>query len=851
MAFNRKQKLRDNIEAIRTAFILDRENRTATTEERAILQRYCGFGGLKCILNPAKELTDAVRWAKSDLELFAPTVELHRLIRENSNDETEYKRFVDSLKASVLTAFYTPKEITDTIADVLADYSVRPARMLEPSAGVGVFVDSMLRHSPNADVMAFEKDLLTGTILRHLYPDQKMRTCGFEKIERPFNNYFDLAVSNIPFGDIAVFDAEFQRSDSFGRRSAQKTIHNYFFLKGLDAVRDGGIVAFITSQGVLNSTKTSVRNELFSQANLVSAIRLPNNLFTDNAGTEVGSDLIVLQKNLSKKEMSQDERLMTVIQTDTKTDLTDNAYFIHHPERIDAYDGENLTQTLRENPLWVYLHEGKTAGIAGDLRRMLDEDFHYRLAMRLYSGTIRQAGTEERVAVQKEMERPAIKLETVPPAQAVETPTEKPQSAEEKPEIEPRPKYSAGVQLTLLDLWGMTEEVSQPKTAKKKKTAKKESPARRVTPKSQVQTTQNVTAVPTATTPKTVTENKEAKTENTAKPADPDDIYATLDWDTNPPINGFYEMMMDLTPERRKELRELARQHNEKQVAEKTEVKAVPETSREQPRQEETQPEAVAAPAVTDTPSEAVGTFLFPDIEAEKPKEEVVDLSPRAYHRTPEMHLREGSLVADRGRHNIGYLKDITPYGATFQPLDLKGYQKEKALLYVSLRDAYERLYRYESLRREANVPWREHLNTCYDEFVMRYGNLNAKQNVKLVMMDAGGRDILSLERAENGKFVKADIFERPVSFSVESHANVGSPEEALSASLNKFGTVDLDYMREITDSTAEDLLTALQGRIYYNPLVTGYEIKDRFIAGNVIEKAERIEAWMGENPRK
>lgn len=181
MAFNRKQKLRDNIEAIRTAFILDRENRTATTEERAILQRYCGFGGLKCILNPAKELTDAVRWAKSDLELFAPTVELHRLIRENSKDETEYKRFVDSLKASVLTAFYTPKEITDTIADVLADYSVRPARMLEPSAGVGVFVDSMLRHSPNADVMAFEKDLLTGTILRHLYPDQKMRTCGLRK----------------------------------------------------------------------------------------------------------------------------------------------------------------------------------------------------------------------------------------------------------------------------------------------------------------------------------------------------------------------------------------------------------------------------------------------------------------------------------------------------------------------------------------------------------------------------------------------------------------------------------------------------------------------------------------------
>ena len=108
MAFNRKQKLRDNIEAVRTAFTLDRERRTPTERERALLERYCGFGGLKCILNPAKELADAVHWVKSDLELFAPTVELHRIIRENSRDETEYKRYVDSLKASVLTAFYTP-----------------------------------------------------------------------------------------------------------------------------------------------------------------------------------------------------------------------------------------------------------------------------------------------------------------------------------------------------------------------------------------------------------------------------------------------------------------------------------------------------------------------------------------------------------------------------------------------------------------------------------------------------------------------------------------------------------------------------------------------------------------------
>ena len=841
MAFNRKQRLRDNIEAIRTAFILEREQRAATAEERAILRKYCGFGGLKCILNPARELTDAVHWAKSDLELFAPTVELHRLIRENSRDEMEYKRFVDSLKASVLTAFYTPKEITGTIADVLADYGVRPSRVLEPSAGVGAFVDAVLWHSPDADVMAFEKDLLTGTILRQLHPDKKMRIDGFEKIEKPFNDYFDLAVSNIPFGDIAVFDAEFQKSESFGRRSAQKAIHNYFFLKGLDTVRNGGIVAFITSQGVLNSTKTTVRNELFRQANLVSAIRLPNNLFSDNAGTEVGSDLIVLQKNLHKTEMSQDERLLTVIQTDTKTNLTDNAYFIHHPERV-VHTTAKLDTDPYGKPAMVYLHEGKTEGIANDLRRMLDEDCHMRLAMRLYSGTIGQASEKKTVAVEAKPEQPAIKQETQP--------------IEEKPEIEPRrPQYSGAVQLSLLDLWGMTEEVKKKDVpAKKKKTAKKESAAKRVPPKPKSQ----VTAAPTAETAKPANGDKEAKPDNDGKQSAPDDIYATLDWETNPPINGFYETMMSLTPERRKALRLEAERHRQEQLK-KSGVKDtlnpafVPSSDnkpeqKEEAQQPEAQPEATPVPVTGNSPSEKATSSLFPESETEKPKEEVPDLTPRPYHRTPEMHLREGSLVANRVR-DIGYLKDITPYGATFQPLGLTGYQKEKALLYVSLRDAYERLYRYESNRHEENVPWREHLNTCYDEFVMRYGNLNAKQNVKLVMMDAGGRDILSLERAENGRFVKADIFERPVSFSVENHANVGSPEEALSASLNKYGTVNLDYMRGITDTTEEELLNALKGRIFYNPLVTGYEIMDRFIAGNVIEKAERIEAWIGDNP--
>ena len=840
MAFNRKQRLRDNIEAIRTAFILDRERRTATAEEQAILRKYCGFGGLKCILNPAKELTDAVHWAKSDLELFAPTVELHRLVRENSKDDTEYKRYVDAMKQSVLTAFYTPPEITGTIADVLHEHGIRPDRVLEPSAGVGAFVDAVLENKPDADIMAFEKDLMTGKILGYLHPDQKVRVQGFEKIEKPFTDYFDLAISNIPFGDVAVFDPEFTGSQDPARRSAPKAIHNYFFLKSLDAVREGGIVAFITSQGVLDAPSNApIREYMMRNANLVGVARLPNNLFTDNAGTEVGSDLIILQKNSGKKRELYDYEELFVQTEKTPIGSFQNGYvgsigMIPHSDLISGTDPYG-------KPAYKVMHRDGIEQMAEDLREHMDIEL-YKLDKKLYEmHSLHPA--QGKSTVTETISTPVVTPEIQPRHEmAVKPEAATPQPEEEKSEIEPRrPDYSEGVQLSLLDLWGMTEEVRKPEAPKKKKTAKKESPAKRVPIKPQAKVT-TAKPLPPAGTVKTATESVETKPENAAAQADPDDIYATLDWDTNPPINGFYETMMSLTPERRKELRELATRHQEKRQH-VTGVRAAPE---QETRQPETRQEVAATPAAPAT--EASASSLFPDMEAGKPEEEAPDLSPRPFNGLPEPHYRDGSMVLDASR-NLGYLKDLTPYGATFQPLDLTGYQKEKAMLYVSLRDSYERLYRYEAEYHDEGSAQRQALNTCYDEFVMRYGNLNARQNVKLVMMDAGGRDILSLERAEDGRFVKADIFERPVSFSVENHANVGSPEEALSASLNKFGTVNLDYMREITDSTEEELLNALKGRVFYNPLVTGYEIKDRFIAGNVIEKAERIEAWMGNNP--
>ena len=456
MAFNRKQRLRDNIEAIRTAFLLDREGRTPTEAERDILRRYCGFGGLKCILNPAKELTDAVHWAKSDLELFAPTAELHRLIRENSRDETEYKRYVDSLKGSVLTAFYTPKEITDTLADVLAGHGVVPARMLEPSAGMGAFVDSMLRYAPQVDVMAFEKDLLTGRMLRHLHPDRKVRVEGFEKIEKPFNGHFDLALSNIPFGDIAVFDAEYEKR-SLMHRTAAKKIHNYFFLKGLDAVRDGGIVAFLTSQGVLDSeSNNGTRFLMMRNADLLSVVRMPNNLFTENANTEVGCDLIILQKNSRKEELTEDDQLLTQTVKDNHTHVTTNRYLLAHPELV-IHTSAKLDTDPYGKPAMVYLHEGGVAGIAEDLRKRIDADLAARLDVARYKGMAEEI-----------------------PAQAIPSATKETKISEEAPQIKEEPKeqpstdfFAEGkaVQLTLFDLWEYTVPQEKPAPKNKKKSA--------------------------------------------------------------------------------------------------------------------------------------------------------------------------------------------------------------------------------------------------------------------------------------------------------------------------------------------------------------------------------------------
>ena len=873
MAYNRKQRLNDNIKAIETAFILDREQRTPTARERLLLERYCGFGGLKCILNPARELADAVHWAKSDLELFAPTVELHRLIRENSKNESEYKQLMDSLKQSVLTAFYTPSAVTEALTDVLKEHQIIPEKVLEPSAGIGAFVDSVLDNNPKADIMAFEKDLLTGKILHHLHLEQKVRIEGFEKIEKPFNDYFDLAISNIPFGDVAVFDPSYTAMKGM-RALVTRRIHNYFFVKALDTVRDGGLVAFITSQGVLNAKNNSAaRFMMLYHADLVSAIRLPNNLFTENANTEVGSDLIILQKNTQKESLRGDDNLLDTVYNDENRIPTNN-YFLEHPERI-IHTTAKLDTDPFGKPAMIYTHEDGVEGIAEDLRKMLHEDFKKNLNLNRYLG-IEETKAEEVKEVEEtekiektEKIKPSFEKkqnDTVVSLQKQEKPTDDAELSQKSNHQQPP------VQMTLFDLWGMEEENRQAVHSTKKKAgvtvgavAKKVSRKKASPLVKSVNPTFEVETKPVEKEEKpSLTDAKEQETAQETKPILPgDEPYASISWEENPPINGFYEMMMTMAPEDRVLLRQKAELHRQEQLKalgvedtldpkfkppmEPIEVLKV-QIGHGQSKGNEAKEDSKTQSTLKETNHEREQQKEQERKQEELAKKKEDAMKPRPFDEKLESFHREGSMVLESAG-NIGVLKDLTKYGATFMPLDLNMEQKEKAVLYIALRDAYQKLYTSEAEEQTENKQMRESLNVYYDTFFIRFGNLNAKQNVKFILMDASGRDMLSLERVENGQFTKSDIFDHPVSFSLDEVSHVDFPEEALTASLNKFGRIDLPYMTELSDMPEQELTEALKGRIYYNQLIDGYEIADRFIAGNVIEKAERIEEWLKENP--
>ena len=308
-----KQKYARNIEAIRTLFKLEEEHRGATAEEQQVLSQYVGWGGLADAFDPGKD-----SWAKEYAEL------------KGLLSEDEYA----AARSSTLNAHYTSPTVIRGIYDAVERMGFRSGNILEPSMGVGNFFGMLPDTMQGSRLYGVELDSITGRIAKKLYPQADITVAGFETTDR--RDFYDLAVGNVPFGQYKVNDKAYNKLGF--------SIHNYFFAKAIDQVRPGGVVAFVTSRYTLDSKDSSARKHMAERADLLGAIRLPNNAFRANAGTDVVSDIIFLQK----RDRPIDHEPDWVQLGKTEDGFAINQYFVDHPEMVLGVLSTESTQYGRE-----------------------------------------------------------------------------------------------------------------------------------------------------------------------------------------------------------------------------------------------------------------------------------------------------------------------------------------------------------------------------------------------------------------------------------------------------------------------------------------------------------------------
>ena len=294
-----KQKYARNIEAIRTLFKLEEEHRGATAEEQQVLSQYVGWGGLADAFDPGKD-----NWAKEYAEL------------KGLLSEDEYA----AARSSTLNAHYTSPTVIRSIYDAVERMGFRSGNILEPSMGVGNFFGMLPDSMADSRLYGVELDSITGRIAQKLYPQADITVAGFETTDR--RDFYDLAVGNVPFGNYKVNDKAYNKLGF--------SIHNYFFAKAIDQVRPGGVVAFVTSRYTMDSKDSTARKHMAERADLLGAIRLPNNAFRANAGTDVVSDIVFLQKRDRPADIEPD----WVQLGKTEDGFAINQYFVDHPEMV-------------------------------------------------------------------------------------------------------------------------------------------------------------------------------------------------------------------------------------------------------------------------------------------------------------------------------------------------------------------------------------------------------------------------------------------------------------------------------------------------------------------------------------
>ncbi|MBS7161403.1 MAG: DEAD/DEAH box helicase family protein [Faecalibacterium prausnitzii] len=308
-----KQKYARNIEAIRTLFKLEDEHRGATAEEQQVLSRYVGWGGLADAFDPGKN-----SWAKEYADL------------KGLLSEDEYA----AARASTLNAHYTSPTVIRGIYDAVERMGFRSGNILEPSMGVGNFFGMLPDSMADSRLYGVELDSITGRIAKKLYPQADITVAGFETTDR--RDFYDLAVGNVPFGNYKVNDKAYNKLGF--------SIHNYFFAKAIDQVRPGGVVAFVTSRYTMDSKDSTARKHMAERADLLGAVRLPNNAFRANAGTDVVSDIIFLQKR--DQPIDHEPDWVQLGKTEDGFDI--NQYFVDHPEMVLGELTTESTQYGRE-----------------------------------------------------------------------------------------------------------------------------------------------------------------------------------------------------------------------------------------------------------------------------------------------------------------------------------------------------------------------------------------------------------------------------------------------------------------------------------------------------------------------
>ena len=627
MNYNKLTSLVANVEAIETAVQIHVQGRTATTDEKEILSLYSGFGGIKEVLNigtdnpVADNMTESLNRLETALRTLA------------GEDGTMYRTLIESIKASVLTAFYTPQFIVDAVArqihTTFKDNNLQMRSFLEPSAGIGGFLPVAM---PGTHSYAFEKDCITGLILSLLHDDTDTVTAGFETIAgQGFeHSKFDVIASNIPFGNFKVFDADLWKKGGICEQ-ATKTIHNYFFVKAMELLAEGGLLAFITSRGVADTPGNKfVREYLVNHADLISAIRMPDTLFMQTSGIEVGSDLLVFQKHTHKAALSLREKMFLQVakeKADTAGTMTEPTNRLFSLPKTTLATGSRIVTNQYGKHVRKYQWLEDEAAMSQYLSALLKYDFSRFFRKSLFTG-----GGQD----------------------------------------------------------GQHTQMS-----------------------------------------------------------------------------------------------------------------------------------------------------LFGGVAIER-----TDKGRRAYTGTLEGWMKDGAMVVFEEQVGTVQFRKSSHYkevATDFVPVDEGKVNIERASDYFPIRKTYFDLSIKEREKQEEQPQLRAELNALYDAFVAKWGCFHDNDNKEFIMLDSLGTEVSTIEMQLGRDILKADIMREPVAFKKIDTTRKLTPNEALASSLNFYGHVDMEYIGQVTDMPEEEIIGALKGEIFYNPVSGEWEYKSKFLAGNVIAKCKDI----------